>query len=212
MAKLIFNYSSMNSGKTMDLIRTAYNYEENGLKVLVMKPMIDTKGDKNIVTRAGLEKNVDILINSNDNICDLLINNIDNTSCVFIDEAQFLTKNQVDELFICSKKLNIPIICYGLRTNFKGELFEGSSRLLALADELNEFKTLCKCGNIARFNARMVNSIYTTDGENILIDGVSSDIKYVPLCGNCFIENGLIKAETINKILKKVLVIKPNNE
>ena len=175
----------------MDLIRTAYNYEENGLKVLVMKPVIDTKGDKKIVTRAGLEKNVDILINSNDNICDLLINNIDSVSCIFIDEAQFLTKNQVNELFICSKTLDIPIICYGLRTNFKGELFEGSSSLLALADELNEFKTLCKCGNIARFNARMVNDIYTIDGENVLIDGEVSNIKYVPLCGSCFIKDVL---------------------
>lgn len=196
MAKLIFNYSAMNSGKTMDLIRTAYNYLENGLNVLIMKPMIDTKGNDNIVTRIGLSRKVDILIKEDDNIFELL-KNVDNIKCIFIDEAQFLKEEQVIDLFIFCNTYDIPVICYGLRTNFKGELFEGSKTLLALAEELNEFKTLCKCGEIARFNARKINNKYVVEGENVLIDG-SEKIEYVPLCGKCFTNNVLKK-----KILMK---------
>ena len=197
MAKLIFNYSAMNSGKTMDLIRTAYNYEENGLKVLIMKPKLDTKGGNTIVTRAGLNKNIDISIKENDKIIDLLKDKIKNIKCIFIDEAQFLTENQVIDLFVFSKTYDIPIICYGLRTNFRGELFEGSKILLALSDELNEFKTLCKCGEIARYNARKINGEYTIDGDSVVIDG-TNNIEYVPLCGKCFID----------KVLKKKILTK----
>ena len=186
MAKLIFNYSAMNSGKTMDLLRTAYNYEENGLRVIVMKPSIDTEGGDSIVTRVGLNRKVDYLIDEDCDIYELLKNKIDGVKCIFVDEAQFLSVDHVNQLFKITKLLDVPVICYGLRTNFKSELFDGSMRLLALADELNEFKSLCNCGNMARFNARRLNGEFLYDGDDILIDGFS-EVEYVPLCGECYL-------------------------
>ena len=192
MAKLIFNYSAMNSGKTMDLLRTAYNYEENGLKVIVMKPSIDTKGGDSIVTRVGLDRKVDFLIDNDCDVYDLLSDKVSGIKCIFVDEAQFLTIEHINQLFRITKKLDVPVICYGLRTNFKSELFSGSMRLLALADELNEFKSLCSCGNMARFNARKLNGKFLFDGEDILIDGTSK-IEYIPLCGECYLKKVLKK-------------------
>lgn len=188
MAKLHFKYGTMNSGKSIDLIRTAHNYEECGYNVLVMKPIIDTKGADMLDSRVGLKRKVDILIND-DSILKLLKNKItDNLACIFIDEAQFLNKKQIDELFFITKKLDIPVICYGLRTNFKMESFEGSRRLLEIADELEELKTLCKCMEIARFAGRKVNNEYTLDGVEVKIDGKDENIEYVPLCGKCYLE------------------------
>ncbi len=185
MAKLIFNYAAMNSGKSIDLLRTVYNYEENGLKVLVMKPSIDTKGGDFIVTRAGLSRKVDFLVSSGTNIIEMISDKIDGISCIFIDEAQFLSEQQVVDLFIISNNYDVPVICYGLRTDFRGNLFPGSSKLLGLAEELHEFKTLCNCGEIARYNARRINGKYILDGDSVLIDG-TSDIEYVPLCASCY--------------------------
>jgi thymidine kinase len=185
MAKLIFNYSAMNSGKTMDLLRTAYNYEENGLKVLVMKPSIDTKGGDSIVTRVGMSRKVDFLIGVGASIIDLISDSLSDISCIFVDEAQFLSEQQVVDLFIISNNYDVPVICYGLRTDFKGNLFPGSSKLLGIAEELHEFKSLCSCGEIARYNARRVNGKYIVDGDSVLIDG-TSEIEYVPLCGECY--------------------------
>jgi len=150
MAKLHFKYASMNSGKSIDLIRTVYNYEENGYKVLVLKPKIDTKAGDSIQTRIGLERKVDILIDKKDNVLKLLKNKLKDVSAIFIDEVQFLNKKQIDDLFLISKIKDIPIICYGLRNNFMMESFEGSKRLLEIADILEEFPTLCSCGNVAR--------------------------------------------------------------
>lgn len=185
MAKLIFNYSAMGSGKTMDLLRTAFNYEENGLKVLVMKPSVDTKGGDSIVTRVGMSRKVDFLIGVGTSIIDLLSDSLSDVSCIFIDEAQFLSEQQVIDLFIISNNYDVPIICYGLRTDFRGNLFPGSSKLLGIAEELHEFKSLCSCGEIARYNARRVNGKYVVDGDSVLIDG-TSEVEYVPLCGNCY--------------------------
>ena len=190
MAKLIFNYAAMNSGKSIDLLRTVYNYEENGLKVLVMKPSIDTKCGDSIVTRAGLSRKVDFLISGDTNIIDMISDKVNGISCIFIDEAQFLSEQQVIDLFILSNNHDVPVICYGLRTDFRGNLFPGSSKLLGLAEELHEFKTLCNCGEIARYNARMVNGKYILDGDSVLIDG-TSDIEYVPLCASCYAKNVL---------------------
>ena len=188
MAKLIFKYSTMNSGKTIDLIRTVHNYEENNYKVLVLKPIVDTKGNDNIKTRVGLERKVDFLIKENDSIIEILKGNLDNIECIFIDEAQFLKPNQIDELFLITKSVNIPVICYGLRNNFKLESFEGSRRLLEIADTLGECKTLCYCGDIARYVGRQVNGKYVVEGDEILIDG-EKDVKYIPLCGKHYLEN-----------------------
>lgn len=189
MAKLHFKYGTMNSGKSIDLMRTAYNYEEMGYKVLVLKPMIDTKGENKLSSRVGMERKVNILIPKDALILPLIKNKITNDlACIFIDEAQFLSKRQIDNLFIITKKFDIPIICYGLRNNFKMEGFTGSIRLLEIADELEEIKTLCHCGEIARFAGRKVNGDFTLEGDEVVIDGSKDNIEYVPLCGKCYLE------------------------
>ena len=197
MAKLIFKYSTMNSGKTIDLIRTVHNYEENNCKVLVFKPIIDTKAGTKVQTRIGLEREVDILIKENDSIIDLLKGKLKDVKCIFIDEAQFLSVLQVDELFIITKAMDIPVICYGLRTDFKLDSFTGSKRLLELSEDLEEFKTLCYCGEVARYAARKVDGKYQVEGEKIIIDG-QKNIEYVPLCGRHYLEN--VTKIDLNKI------------
>ena len=202
MAKLIFKYSTMNSGKTIDLIRTVHNYEENNCKVLVLKPEIDTKAGTKVQTRIGLERNVDVLIGENDSILELLKGKLDNVKCIFIDESQFLSVLQVDELFIITKAMDIPVICYGLRTDFKLDSFPGSKRLLELSEDLEEFKTLCFCGDVARYAGRKVNGKFVMEGEKIIIDG-NKDIEYVPLCGKHYLENVTkIDLEKIKEDLK----------
>ncbi len=187
MAKMHFKYASMNSGKSIDLIRTAHNYEENGYKVLILKPAIDTKGDNTITSRVGLNRKVDMLLLYSDDILEKLKNKLKDISCILIDEAQFLSIKQVEDLFLISKSCNIPVLCYGLRTNFKMESFAGSKRLLELADILEEITTLCSCGEIARYVSRKVGNNFVQDGEEIIIDG-TENITYVPLCGKCYLE------------------------
>lgn len=187
MAKLNFKYSTMNAGKTLDLIRTVYNYEENNQKVLVIKPKIDTKGEDYIVSRVGISRKVDYLVNKEDSIVNLIKNNLTHIKSIFVDESQFLTKKQIDELFLISKVFDIDVICYGLRLNFKMESFEGSQRLLEISEELEELKTLCKCGNIARYVGRKVNGVYVSDGSEVVIDG-TNNVEYIPLCGDCYLK------------------------
>lgn len=186
MAKMHFKYSTMNSGKSIDLMHTVFNYEENGFKALVMKPEKDTKAGSKISSRIGLEREVDVLIGENDSIYDLLIGSTD-VNAIFVDEAQFLTPNQVDELFNYTKALNTPVICYGLRLNFKGELFPGSKKLMEVCEELEELPTLCSCGEIARYAGRKVNGKYRLTGEEVVIDG-TANVEYKPLCGTCFLK------------------------
>jgi thymidine kinase len=188
MAKLHFKYATMNSGKTIDLIRTAYNYEENGAKVLILKPKIDTKGDDKISSRIGLERKVDYLVSYDESVLETLKGKLNDVKCILVDEAQFLSKVQIDELNLITKSLNIPVLCYGLRVNFKNELFNGSKRLMEVSDELEPLLTLCECTEIARFVGRKVNGEYTLDGEEVLIDGSDKNVEYVPLCGKCFLK------------------------
>ena len=200
MAKLHFKYATMNSGKTIDLIRTAYNYEENGAKVLILKPKIDTKGENKITSRIGLERKVDYLVSYDESVLDLLKGKLEGIKCIFVDEAQFLSKVQIDELNLITKSCNIPVLCYGLRVNFKNELFNGSKRLMEVADELEPLFTLCECTEIARFVGRKVDGEYTLDGEEILIDGSSKNVEYVPLCGKCYLKK--VKKIDLNSIRK----------
>ena len=187
MAKLYFRYATMNSGKSVDLIRTAYNYEENGYKILILKPVIDTKDGDNVSSRIGLNKKIDFFILKNDSLFEILQGKLEGIACILIDEAQFLSKEQVNELFLISKICDIAVICYGLRLNFKMESFEGSQRLLEIADRLEEFKTLCSCGKIARYVGRKVNGKYVTMGEEIVIDG-TANVEYIPMCGDCYLK------------------------
>lgn len=187
MAKMHFKYASMNSGKSIDLMRTAYNYEENGYNVIVIKSCVDTKAGECISSRIGIERKVDILLDFNDSVFTKLKGKLNTVSCIFVDEAQFLTPNQVDELFKISKVADIPVLCYGLRNNFKTESFPGGKRLLELSDILEELTTLCECGNIARYVGRMVNGKYVLDGEEVVIDGADK-VLYKPLCGDCYLQ------------------------
>lgn len=200
MAKLNFKYATMNAGKSIDLIRTAYNYEENGFKVLVMKPSIDTKADDYVISRIGISRKVDYLIDGS--VYEILKGNLDDVKCILIDEAQFLSSSQVDELYMISKAFDIPVIAFGLKVNFKGELFEGSKRLVELGEDLSEIPTMCGCGEIARMVGRKVNGEYVLEGNEIIIDGSSDIIEYVPLCGKCYLEKVLNK--DLNKIYKKM--------
>lgn len=189
MAKLHFKYGAMNSGKSTALINAAYNYEERGLRVAVIKPSVDTKGSKMIVARAGLERKVDALITPKMNLRDA-INRISQKkgrlNCVLVDEAQFLEPEQIDQLFEVAKFDGISVIAYGLRADFKRQMFPGSKRLLELADHIEKLPTMCRCGSQAEFNTRMVNGVYVFDGDQVAIDGAGS-VTYDSLCGNCYL-------------------------
>lgn len=191
MAKLHFRYSAMNAGKTTIMLQTAYNYEERNQKVLIIKPSIDTKGGRKVVSRIGLSRDVDYLISPDDSILDKIGDCLNWVNCILVDEAQFLRKSQVEELYYITKLYNIPVIAFGLRTDFRTNGFEGSIRLLELADALEEMPTICRCGKKARFNARKVNGEFTSDGDSVVIDG-TQNVEYESLCGSCY----------INKVLK----------
>ena len=187
MAKLYFKYGTMESGKSTKIIQEAYNYDRNNKSIIVAKPIIDSKGNDKIVSRIGIQRKIDVYIES-DNLKEIYEKINKETFCILIDEAQFLNKNQVFELFKITKLLEIPVMCYGLKSNFKGEFFEGSEALMIYADSLEEIVTICSCGKKARFNARKVNGDFVTDGEDILIDGLNESVEYVPLCGECYIK------------------------
>ena len=179
MAKLYFRYSAMNSGKTTALMQAAYNYEERGMKVLLLKPALDTKGQTKITSRLGLERDVDILVNHEDSIAYLLKDR--QTHCVLVDEAQFITPAQVEELFWYAVNENVPVLAYGLRTDFQTVGFPGATRLLELAHELQELKTICRCGKKAMLNGRKINGEFVREGKQVEIDD-KDHVEYESLC------------------------------
>ena len=188
MSKLYFRYGAMNSGKSTHLMQVAYNYEERGMRVILMKPSTDKKGGNKLVSRLGVVREVDILVKKEENILNLVKNNLKEygkLDCILVDEVQFLKKEQIDQLFEIAVTLNIPIICYGLRTDFKMEGFEGSERLLLLAHSIEEMKTICKCGNKALLNARKINDRFVFEGEQVAIDNMDN-VTYESLCGECY--------------------------
>lgn len=187
MSKLYFRYGAMNCGKSAALMQVAHNYEQKGKNVIVIKPKIDTKGGNYLESRIGLKRKVDILLKSDESIKNYY-KNLENISCILVDESQFLSERQIDELYYITKFYNIPVICYGLKSDFQSNLFNGSKRLLELSDELDELITICSCGKRAKFNARYVNDKFTLKGDTNLIDGSVSNIKYIPLCGKCYLE------------------------
>ena len=184
MAKLYFRYGAMNCGKTALLLQTVHNYESRNMNVLVLKPKVDTKGDKKVVSRIGLEREVDHLISKNEDLYSYL-KDITGVSCIFLDEAQFLKKEQIDDLMRIVVDNEIPVICYGLRTDFNTNGFEGSTRLLQLAHSIEEMKTICDCGAKATLNARMVDGEFVFDGEQVAIDG-EKEVTYESLCPKCY--------------------------
>ncbi|MBO5530262.1 MAG: thymidine kinase [Bacilli bacterium] len=202
MAKLLFKYATMNSGKTIDLLRTAYNYEENNGNILVLKPKVDTKGKDKITSRVGLERKVDYIVCYDDSLLELLKGNLKDIDAILVDEAQFFSKTQIEELSIISKVMHIDVICYGLRINFRGELFEGSKKLFEVADALDELVTLCECRNVARFVGRKVNGVYKMNGPEVIIDGSDDTVEYVPLCKECYLQK--VKGISFKEIKDKL--------
>jgi len=192
MAKLYFRYSSMNAGKSLDLLKTAYNYEERQQNVLILTSALDVRyGINKIKSRVGLEKEAKS-ISEDTNICDIFIkeNSINKINCVLVDESQFLKKHHIMQLTDIVDLYDTPVICYGLRSDFKNDPFEGSSYLMAISDTIEELKTVCWCGKKAIINARVVDNKITTTGEQIQIGGNES---YVSLCRKHFKEGKIKK-------------------
>ena len=201
MAKLEFIYGAMNSGKSMMLLQVAYNYTENNRNVLLLKSETDTKGDDCLVSRIGPRRQVDIVLKKDEPILQKKYSKkIKNTECILVDEVQFLTPEQIEDLWYITKILDIPVICFGLKSDFMTNSFPGSKRLLELCDSMKELETICNCGKKARFNARKVNGKYVSTGEQNVIDGAHEDVEYVPLCGKCYIK--YIKKIDKNKLQK----------
>jgi thymidine kinase len=182
MAKLHFFYSTMNAGKSTSLLQSNHNYKENGLNTMIFLPNETSKLSKGqIVSRIGLKARA-VIANKDFNFINFIKNNkLENLSCILIDEAQFLTKEQVRQLGLVADRLNYPVMCYGIRTDFRGELFEGSSELLALADNLIELKTICSlCSRKATMVVRKDDSgKVVTEGSKVVVGG--NDI-YMPVC------------------------------
>lgn len=188
MAKLHFKYGAMNSGKSDTLIKTAFNYEERGLKIIVVKPRIDTKGGDYVTARGGHRRQVDIHADATLDLSSEVART-PAVACVLVDEAQFLAEQQVSQLYRIAKEQDISVICYGLRADFRAALFPGSKRLLELADNIEKLPTMCFCGSQAEFNTRKMNGMYVFDGDQVAIEG-EGQIDYDSLCGACYMREG----------------------
>jgi len=187
MAKLYFRYGAMGCGKTMQLLQVAFNYEERGHTICVLKPVTDTKNGTKLLTRIGPERETDFCFDRKTDLYQKIEKEYKDVHCILVDEAQFLTPKQADELMQVTIKLNIPVMTYGLRLNFRREDggFEGATRLLQIAHDIEEIKTICECGKKATYNARFLNDKLIADGPDILIDGTSK-IEYRALCPACY--------------------------
>ena len=184
MAKLYFRYGTVSSAKTLNLLAVAHNYEAKQRSVFLIRPRIDTRfGPSNIRSGAGFEREADLLVDDDSRVEDALAGDI---ACILVDECQFLSPQMVDQLRNISVTRNIPVICYGLRTDFQTHLFDGAKRLMEVADAIEEVKTVCShCSKKAIFNARHVNGKMVKEGEQILL---GKEDKYLPLCANCYHE------------------------
>lgn len=205
MAKLYFRYGAMNSGKSTALLQAAYNYEERGQRVLLAKPALDTKGADQIESRLGVTRQVDFLIDSDADARELFGREREHirrkseeglipadpadVACLLVDEAQFLTAEQIDDLFRIAVEDGIPVLAYGIRNDFLTQAFPGSARLLAIAHALEELKTICRCGRKAVFNGRRIGDRFVFDGDQVAIDGAGDEhvVTYESLCGTCYL-------------------------
>ena len=186
MAKLYFKYGVMGSSKTAQALITKFNYEERGMKVWLIKPLIDSRdGDGIIKSRIGLSSIAYVLPYSED-VYQSFQNLPVRIDVIIVDESQFLAEEQVDQLARIVIDFNIPVLCFGLRTDFRTKVFPGSKRLLEIAESISEIKTICSCGRKATVNVRMdQNGKIITEGEQILIGG---NDKYTAMCYQCYIE------------------------
>ena len=188
MAKLYFRYGAMGCGKTMQLLQVAFNYEERGHKVCVIKPSTDTKNGTKLLTRIGPERETNFCFDKETDLYKEILKDYCDVQCVLVDEAQFLTPKQADDLMLVTIKLNIPVMTYGLRLNFRRTDggFEGATRLLQIAHDIEEIKTICECGHKATLNCRFLDDKLVTDGPDVLIDNGKSNIEYRALCPACY--------------------------
>ncbi len=178
MAKLYFRYGVVGSSKTLNLISTAYNYRKQGKEIILIKPRLDTRfGETKIASRAGLSLEADIVLDKDDTLDALILDNID---CILVDEVNFMTKKQVNELRHIASFRNIPVICYGLRTDYMGNLFEGSNALMCIADSIEEIKNTCWfCNKKAVMNLKYVDGKSVREGEQI---EMGCEETYLPTC------------------------------
>ncbi|HEV7565849.1 MAG: thymidine kinase [Leifsonia sp.] len=203
MAKLYFRFGAMNSGKSTAMLQAAYNYEERGHRVLLTKPAVDTKGDMGILSRLGVTRDVDFVLTPDADAYgkfqhdrERVIKRFNrDVSCLLVDEAQFLSEAQVDDLLRIAILENIPVIAYGIRTDFQTVAFPGSRRLLEIAHSLEELKTICRCGRKAIFNARKIDGVFVFDGDQVAIDtsvevseAGTREVTYESLCGACYLQ------------------------
>lgn len=182
MAKLYFRYGTVGSAKTLNLLAVAHAYNQQNKKVLVIKPSLDDRFGREIVkSRAGLEREADMLVDATSTLAHEKFRGV---NCVLVDEAQFLSSSVVDQLRAISIQLDLPVICYGLRTDFRTDLFEGARRLLEVADEISEVKTTCFfCDSRALFNLKFANGKPTREGPAI---DLGAEEKYLPACARCY--------------------------
>ena len=185
MAKLYFRYGAMNCGKTTALLQTAHNYSESGQKAIIIKPAVDTKMKSCVTSRLGISREVDLLVGENDNLFKHFEENGQGLDCILVDEVQFLTVAQIEELYRVAVVLNIPVICYGLRADFRMDGFPASSRLLELAHSITEMNNVCACGKKSTCNLRLVNNVPVFKGNQIEIDD-SDFISYKAVCSECY--------------------------
>jgi thymidine kinase len=187
VAKLYFYYSTMNAGKSTALLQSSHNYRERGMHTLVYTAALDQRGGGRVHSRIGLSSEARHFAPDTPLFREIdAAHSLQPVSCVLLDEAQFLTRRQVDDLAMVVDELSVPVLCYGLRTDFRGELFEGSGRLLALADELTELKTICHCGRKATMVVRVgADGRAERDGEQVEIGG---NERYVSLCRRHYFE------------------------
>lgn len=181
MAKLYFKYGAMGSSKTAQALITKYNYEENDMTVWLIKPATDDRDGPSVVrSRIGLKADAES-VSATADLYQLYLER--RTDVVIVDECQFLHPDQIDQLRRIVDELEIPALCFGLRTDFRTKLFPGSQRLFELADSIQEIKTICDCGAKATVNARIVNGCVVTEGEQVLIGGNES---YIAMCHRCY--------------------------
>jgi thymidine kinase len=192
MSKLYFRHGAMNSGKSTALLQAAHNYEERGQAVLLAKPAVDTKGDMAILSRLGVDRKVDFLVTPELNLRTEFQKRSTlhrektgkRVACLLLDESQFLTRDQVDQALEIAVLDDVPVLAYGIRTDFLTNGFPGSLRLLEIAHSLEELKTICRCGKKAMFNARKINEAFVFDGDQVAIDG--EEVTYESLCASCY--------------------------
>ena len=185
MAKLYFKYGAMGSSKTAQALITKYNYEENDLQVWLIKPSADTRdGVQQLRSRIGLEATVDVIAPDVDIYARFLGSKVRFCNVIICDECQFLTEKQIDQLRTIVDEHNIPVMCFGLRTDFQTRLFPGSRRLMEVADTIQEIKTICDCGAKATVNARINDGYIVTEGAQVVLGGNDC---YIAMCHKCYV-------------------------